>query len=409
MIKYVLSFLIICCFIISMGCSGGSETVGGSIEISNGYVAGTVLNSSVSAEEGALVKLIPVDFNPLVDSASRILIDTTDSLGFYEFKNLDSGSYNIILRDSSGLNALMVEKFKVYKDSRDTLVNSLELTGRIKVDVSTYFSSTDGYLYFKGTDIIVDVSFGSDSVIIANVPAGIYSKLISANNNLSDEKIVSSEILVVAEKDIELPYTFTVLMIDVDTTDMIDLLADIVSEMGGMPFIKRSSELDSTDTAGVDLVYISYLAELDENQIAFFKNVEIPIICSKAEYYQDLGFTVGVSNVFGYEENNRAIIDIDTHAITQGYFAADSSVEIYKDASSMPLMAWGSVWGSCTRIANGTLSQDHRVWFTFENGDEMNGLNAPANRAGIAITKGRALHESGIVLFKNTINWAINR
>lgn len=407
MIRLLVLVVLLLSLLTTLGCSDSSDVAGGSIEISNGYIVGTILNKYGFEEGGVVVKLIPSNYNPLQDNIDMILIDTTNEYGTYEFDSLIEGSYNIIARDSSNNNAVMINSLIVESNSSDTLVNTIKETGSVKTYVPEMIKVEGGYVIFIGTDISSNVDAGLDSIIVDSLASGNYDELIIISKDLSDSVVVEDELVVVSGSEIILPYSFAVLMVGVDTTDMVNILADYVSEVGGMPVIKAIAEFSISDTENVDVIYISYNSELTKDEVATLKDIEKPIICSKGEYFEGLGFTAGASNLYGYEDINRAIIDVDTHAITQGFFAADSSIEIYNDASSDPLISWGSPWGTSVRIANGTLNQSHAVWFTFEAGDEMNGLSAPAKRAAIGITKGRNLHESGIVLFKNTVKWAI--
>ncbi|NLE00549.1 MAG: DUF2341 domain-containing protein [Fibrobacter sp.] len=161
---YIASSLLIFCNHPSIVNNGGG---GSEVEI-----VGVIYNQDGPAPR-TQVKLIQSNYNPLIMSPIvDSMIDTTDALGRYRFKNISSGQYNVQAVHLSQRTRLLVTGIEVTTDkfiivSRDTL----RKPGSIRLKLSTEAAS-DGYLSIPGTDITTTVSAGSNEILLDSVPAG---------------------------------------------------------------------------------------------------------------------------------------------------------------------------------------------------------------------------------------------
>lgn len=185
-IKFIKIFLVAILTTYLINCT--SDRAGGTIETTNGAIAGIVIDTLNNPASSTIVKLIPSDFNPITDNSNLIYIDTSNSDGMYEFKNIKSGIYNIEF-DFPQAN------FKAFKgsiESSDNLKNvdtvKLNLTGSLLIHNVPDSLSSSGNFFIEGSTYKWTKSnvSSNDTVILNNLPSNTLpaAKFQSLTNNV---------------------------------------------------------------------------------------------------------------------------------------------------------------------------------------------------------------------------------
>ncbi|HEX2955317.1 MAG TPA: hypothetical protein VHO70_00715, partial [Chitinispirillaceae bacterium] len=106
-----------------------------SVEMPNRDCVGTIYDENTIAASGALVRLIPVAYDPSGQFPEEIDSTLTDSTGHYFFDVAASGLFNIIAQ--KGDLSCMRDSVEILTDRTiiisDTLGVSVKLTGRVMV------------------------------------------------------------------------------------------------------------------------------------------------------------------------------------------------------------------------------------------------------------------------------------
>lgn len=152
-------YLILIIWLLLINCAL-DPLAGGSTDTElGGNIIGIILNENGEAAYNAQVKLIPSNYNPVIDQPiPNSLIDTTDSSGFYSFAFLDTGSYNVqVVHLSQGTKALITGVL-VHGDTTVAPYGILKETGTIKTFLPDTIDTVNGYLYIEGTTLSRNLS-----------------------------------------------------------------------------------------------------------------------------------------------------------------------------------------------------------------------------------------------------------
>ncbi len=148
-----------------------SPNVAGGVETGNGFTTGIVVSSSNSPVV-AIVKAVPIKFNPSQDTLDHSLIDTTLDNGEYSI-TLKAGQYNIIAEDTGGAEIALSKNIEIVQDATTdkdiTLAENQPYTYTFTDNIHG-----EGDLYFEGTTFIQHYSSASRSVEFANLPANTW-------------------------------------------------------------------------------------------------------------------------------------------------------------------------------------------------------------------------------------------
>lgn len=189
------SFLLITSFI---NCS--SKEAGGTIETTNGAVAGTVIDTLFYTQGLTVVNLIPSDFDPTSDNKTLIISDTANDEGVFEFKNISPNIYNIeIISIENNLKAFYRD---IEIDGNDEKLEPIKLnfTGSLLLSEIPDSFSSNGEYYIEGSSYKwnkKDIS-NQDSIIINDLPAGIIPPL-KFKHNSNNSLLLTSDIEIVAK------------------------------------------------------------------------------------------------------------------------------------------------------------------------------------------------------------------
>jgi hypothetical protein len=154
-----------------------TNLAGATTETTNG-LTGSILNSDNTPASYSIVKLLPVDYNPVYNS-SLYLCDTADSNGNYKFRGIGTGQYSVIARNLKEQTSCLVRNINIQKD---TLINApggtLQKSGALSATFSTENAVAKGYVYIPGTDVYSMT--GSESAVFLNdIPCGEYEEVIA--------------------------------------------------------------------------------------------------------------------------------------------------------------------------------------------------------------------------------------
>jgi hypothetical protein len=145
-----------------LGCSHLDEKVAGNgSEVENG-IAGVVFQPNAAKVSGAVVTLIPTDYNPFTDTNLILLTDTTDASGRFAFNTAPSDSYNLeVASNTSDLMALVSSLHS------DTLI--LSEAGSITLEKSKLQSAE---VYIPGSKLKSSVD--SEKFVWKSLPSGVF-------------------------------------------------------------------------------------------------------------------------------------------------------------------------------------------------------------------------------------------
>lgn len=162
--------------IIMSGCGSNSDTSGGTIETTNGIVAGTVVATDLKQNE---VKLIPEDFDPTIDSEDLILKDTTDINGKFEFNNVLPGIYNLEINSQLENKKAFIRAIESDGNKNEFDSVAILQTGSLIIsEIPDSFPAT-GEFYMVGTTrkwVKSEVANNS-TVLFSNLPASILPEI----------------------------------------------------------------------------------------------------------------------------------------------------------------------------------------------------------------------------------------
>ncbi|HAJ79159.1 MAG TPA: hypothetical protein DCO75_05255 [Fibrobacteres bacterium] len=154
-------------------CRCSNDRFAGSIsETTNGRVSGRVVTVSGTPVNGAVVNLMPADFDPVRD-LNGVLADTTGADGEFSFTCTAAGRFSInVSCNANGAKSLVTD---VEPDTDTIKIPDVIVlrTGAISVMLPTDVNSEKGYVYIPGTRIFSSLNGRRDSVTLDSVPAGI--------------------------------------------------------------------------------------------------------------------------------------------------------------------------------------------------------------------------------------------
>jgi hypothetical protein len=136
-----------------------------------------VIFESLQTVAGAVVSLIPADYNPAFGGDLPVkLSGTTGTDGVYHFYNIDQGSYTLFAAKGSkiiypGVNI----------DSRKSIAFAdiaLKKTATLKVSLPDSLQSGSGYVYMPGTFSVVRSAPGATDVLFDSLAQGTYSRIV---------------------------------------------------------------------------------------------------------------------------------------------------------------------------------------------------------------------------------------
>ncbi len=148
-----------------IGCQRAGEKVAGNGSEVENAISGKVFRPDAVPVAGAVVTLVPSEYNPFTDTNLVLEKDTTDSQGRFSFAAPESGAYNLEANSANlGMNALVPGR------QPDTLI--LSKPGTISLEKSGLLAPD---LYIPGSQIRCTVDSGR--VLWQAIPTGTFDVL----------------------------------------------------------------------------------------------------------------------------------------------------------------------------------------------------------------------------------------
>jgi hypothetical protein len=176
--KHLLLFAAVSALLALAACSNPEWVAGGSAsETGNALVMGRLVDPR-QATGMSEVRLYPLHYNPVEDSAAvRVYADTTDAGGNYRFAEVEPGDYNIEGVHLENRDRALIFDIRVGTD--DTVVvqtDTLRLPDQILIPLPISPNLETGYVYVPGTSIYYyldsDLIMG-DYIVVDSIPAGV--------------------------------------------------------------------------------------------------------------------------------------------------------------------------------------------------------------------------------------------
>ena len=204
--KYILITMVL--YLVLLFCSSDNPGVSGT-ETTNGKITAYVSVSDTmvygEAPSGTRIILNSSDYNPILQDK---YLDTVESGidGKFEFRGIDSGSYNITAVNSEGSAKAFISDL-IYRPvdmmpvsgGRDSgyISDVFYIEGELEKDAP---DSVDAFVYIQGSPFFTEVS-GTGEFRIESVPRGDYTLLvfyrgswaISTSGNIASEKVSVSD------------------------------------------------------------------------------------------------------------------------------------------------------------------------------------------------------------------------
>lgn len=157
-------FLLIFAFVI--GCSDNSVADGGGTDVFNATISGKITSTDSIEVVNSVVKLLPSDFNPLIDNIDNQAIDTLDETGLYSVIANDSGAYNLYVKSPNSTYASLIRNIIITSDSSYEMSTSLDSMILQKIILPGDVYGHGSYLGFIGTDIYQGIPNMYDTIEI---------------------------------------------------------------------------------------------------------------------------------------------------------------------------------------------------------------------------------------------------
>ena len=167
--------------------------------------------------------------------------------------------------------------------------------------------------------------------------------------------------------------------------------------------VVHDNDASIEDTAGIDLIYISYTIE---NAVAgaLFKKTGIPLITCDGNSFINLKMVCPQGNGINYSENAIEITPVN-HPITVSAGLKDTVIIL----NGLGTFTCGKPLPSADKIAVNPLDSTDVYIFSYEKGDPMYGIYAPARRVAFLANEGagRRFNENGWKIFDAMIQWSL--
>lgn len=188
------------------GCDGiflSSSEVGN--PPAKGAVAGALMDESGSPAAGALVRLYPVNFDPVRDSASAKVLawrDTADAEGAFTLSGVDTGLYNVQASDARRGTTVLLRGVRVLKNrTAQARSGMLKPPGAIVLTLPDLPSGGTTYVYIAGTGVFTRLDPAArenPTVTLEGVPVGLTPEIRYRTSSESGDTLIAREIQVMS-------------------------------------------------------------------------------------------------------------------------------------------------------------------------------------------------------------------
>jgi hypothetical protein len=187
--------------VVAVGCSQNNRLSG--TQITNGNCMGKIYNKDGSTAGGALVRLIPSNYNPYSPSDDSMYSTITDNEGSYGFSISHSNYYNILAE--KGEVSCIQESIAVAADGRSLVANdTLKVPGKMagKILLKPEDDPRSIVILIVGTNVFTQPSDTAGDFITPMLPAGDYKVTIFSTRDGYD--VLDTSITIVSDDTAEL-------------------------------------------------------------------------------------------------------------------------------------------------------------------------------------------------------------
>lgn len=171
------------------------DSLAGGVETGNGFTVGVVYTSKGDTAKESVVALVPESFNPVTDTLTDSLTDSTGTAGIFEIE-AEPGIYNLYAKSESEvvlLSKVTIEKGKTFNKDV-TLLSSRDYEFRLPET-----STSAGDYYFKGTLYTAKYEEGDTSATFRMLPEGTTLPALhryeDGKDSLITEQLVFAEVI----------------------------------------------------------------------------------------------------------------------------------------------------------------------------------------------------------------------
>jgi hypothetical protein len=122
------------------------------------------------------------------------LTDTTDSLGRYNFRNVDTGIYSIQAVGLAESTRALMNRVHVAGDTVIVPTDTLRTPGFLKVVLPDTANTTTGYLYIPGTTVFIFLRNSNGSVVLDSVPAGAIPAVSYSSTSSTASSVIRHDV-----------------------------------------------------------------------------------------------------------------------------------------------------------------------------------------------------------------------
>ncbi|NLE00759.1 MAG: DUF2341 domain-containing protein [Fibrobacter sp.] len=190
-----LSIFLLCTLFI-LACTKIGDIAGAGSETTNCFT-GIVVSADGSPAANAIVQLYPSSFDPVKNpELSDSFVTTTNDRGVYEFKDIDTGRYNIFVKNHTDETRALISNIHAIIDTVEVPEAKLDEPGAVKVMTSENMNSTTGYVYIPGTPIFSFINTGCKPAVLNAVPAGVIPEIVISTTNSQSTSVLRHNITV---------------------------------------------------------------------------------------------------------------------------------------------------------------------------------------------------------------------
>ena len=238
-----------------------------------------------------------------------------------------------------------------------------------------------------------------------------YFRLIRLTTSGSVTVVLENNTTILADSSTVYPALFKLLFIGWDSVlKCTDVLGQEVTAMGGAYNICNGTTASAADLVGIDAVFMTAYSQLDSASLAYLETCSVPAVVSDVNLQIRMGMSdsSATDTTLTHAENTANIsVSDSSHPILTGCGYTNYQVVNVMILTPPHGLAWGEPHLSTAMIAaEGVVSPNHCMIYTYETGDTMVSGTAPARRAGFFVKDATLLTSDGKQLLRNTIDWA---
>lgn len=339
----------------------------------------------IVSEEGITTSNVQI-FIPGV--TGRSFVDTN---GVYSLSHVPQGHYELGIISGNTINFLPVTVENVTNETAYVKDVQLELQGSNLYDTYSFYDHTLDYAY-------------------STLPIGY--KVGNEPDWYADKDFTGTKYFAVLD-DILKEYNPQYTMLFIVGSDGVwcsdkNLVSRLEKEIGFSVFVFEHNKVSISDTAGMDVIYLSSSIIADSLlKYAMLRDVHQPMVCGEDNYYPYMMMTdSSEDDDFGDLESDGFVKIINPdHYIASGLA---NYVQVIFDEG---WVSWGKPKGEAEVIAVFPGNEDIALLFSYDEGAEMAGMKAPARRVGHFFVHTnltvRNLTEDGWKLFVSCVLWAM--